>query len=449
MEKPGNQNEQIINSEQDISSSEDVSYYVTIAGNNGNIQSVTPVASKEDLATVERTLKSIQAIPVTPPKTRAPKTTPFPAITSNHATPLPGTESFLVITGSFGPNVIKQDSLWPEEKGFTLTTPTGELHIEGISNRENSSLQQYVASELGPEGLKELAGLIDIYIALTQGVDQEKNIEVTAKQVLQRMGKGKHADDNNEQNHLLNTTLYLSRTYVITRKARKTRFTPLLLLESITTDEYDTIWIKYHLGEEFFDAIFKLTSERKPFPLPTPRIIGYHSSKSQYELMLTFFLGNLLAQGEGKCSLYFVTLCIQSGLIPQEKLLPNYKNRMRDAQKLIAAIMQLEQDGFIQCMSHPDLDIVVAVNILLDSQDKDKKTLGRTERRLQTVIKTLKSFKPPELKAKRRSALQRLLNIETAREDFPQDNPELGQRLTFLAGEQFLSKQQEFLDTRK
>jgi hypothetical protein len=398
--------------------------------------------TSEDLSTVEETLKAIQAVPVTPPIRRAPRVAPFPAVTSSHSTPLPGTESFLVITGSFGLNVNKQLAGAPEGQGFDITTPTGRLRIEGNTNGENSSLQQYVTGELGPEGLKELAGLLDVYILLTQGQDQTKNVEVTAKQVLQRMGKRDHADDRELQTHLLSTALYLSRTFVIGRTSRKTRISPLLLLESVTTDEFGTIWLKYHLGEEFFSALFG--PKPQLYPLPTPRVIGYHGNKSHYELMLTFFLGNLLARREGRCSLYFVTLCVQSGLITPDKLQPGQKNRMRDALQVVTAITQLESDAFLRCEPHPDLDMI---NLL---ETRGNCCLSEyTKERLQVLLARLRGFTSAELKAKRRIALQRLLNMEASREEDPQEHAEFCTRLTIVAGEQFLAKQQAHLVSRK
>ncbi len=438
------ENKQLIVPQQEQTEDGDA-LYVAIVGNTGEVRAVTPI-NPDDLPTVEETLKTLRSVTVTAPTRRAPRVAPFPAITSKHTTPLPGTDSFLVITGSFGPNVYKQPSLWPEGQGFDITTPTGTLRIEGNTIGENTSLQHYVAGELGPDGLKELAGLLDVYIVLTQGQDQAKNVEVTAKQVLQRMDKGSHADDRDEQTHLLNTTLYLSRTFVIGRTSKKTRISPLLILESVTTDEYGTIWLKYHLGEEFFEAIFGPKS--KLYPLPTPRIIGYHGAKSQHELLLTFFLGNLLAQKDGQCSLYFITLCLQSGLIALEKLLPGQKNRMRDAQQVIAAIAQLESDGFIRCEPHPDVDLVLAVNVVLDVSEHES-FAKHTRQRLEPFLLQLKGFKPAELKAKRRIALQRLLNIDASREEEQRENPEYCTRLTIVAGDQFLLKQHDHLLPKK
>src|SRR5712692_6018902 len=172
------------------------SMYVAVIGNDGTVLDATPI-TPEALTAVQETLRNLQAVSIK--AKRAKRVTPFPEVTSQHTTPFPGTDSFLVLTGSFGPNVAKQPTLWSEGQGFDLTTPSGKLRVQGQTIGENTSLQHYVTSQIGPEGLKELAGLLDVYNLLTQGQDQMQNVEVTAKQVLQRIGKGDHADDDDEQ----------------------------------------------------------------------------------------------------------------------------------------------------------------------------------------------------------------------------------------------------------
>lgn len=420
--------------EQTGQESGDGSMYVALIGGDGAVKDMAPI-SPEDLPSVQATLKNLQAVTTRRRARRAPA---FPAITSQHSTPAPATHSFLVLTGSFGPGVAKQPTLWTEGQGFDLATPSGTLRVEGLTIGENTSLQHYVASELGPEGIKELAGLLDIYYLLAQGLDQGENVEVTVKQVLQRIGKGDHADDDDEQAHLLNTALYLARTYVVSISSKQTRITPLIVLESVTTDQYNTIRLKYHLGEETFTSIYGPSPAL--FPLPTPRLLGYHGAKSPHEIMLYTYLGNSLAIREA-FSVYFVTLCVHSGLIRREKLLPGQKNRMRDAQQVIDALVQLERDDYIRCEGHPDLDMVLAVNVLLN--DGYKETLGTyTLARLQETLDSLRGCGREELTLKRRTALQRLLDVENSREDKPRENKLFCTRITFSPGEQFLSKQQ-------
>jgi hypothetical protein len=91
--------------------------------------------------------------------------------------------------------------------------------------------------------------------------------------------------------------------------------------------------------------------------------------------------------------------------------------------------------------------MVLAVDFLLENPGRQ--TLAEhTKERLQPLLTTFHGFKPAELKAKRRAVLQRLLNIDASREEDPQENPEFCTRLTIVAGEQFLAKQQQ-LSTRK
>ncbi|GCE50194.1 hypothetical protein EI42_05411 [Thermosporothrix hazakensis] len=433
------ENEEPISSQDEMD--DENSMYLALINHKGDIRNVTPI-SPGTLSTVQETLRHLKAVPVTPAK-RARRVPPFPSVTSKHTTPLPGTEPFLMITTSFGPSVTKQPTLWNEGEGFDLLTPTGKLRIEGNTVGENISLQHYVASELGPEGLKELVGLIDVYLSLTQGQDQTQNVEVTAKQVLQRIGKGRHADDDDEQAHLLNTALYLARTFVIGRTSAQTRISPLLILESATADEFGTVRLRYHLGVEFYDAL----CGPKPslYPLPTPRVIGYHGAKSHHELMLTFFLGNRLAQGS--YSLYFTTLCLHSGLLSHDKLLSSNKNRMRDAQQVIFAIMQLERDGFLICEPHPDVDLILAVNILLGTAKVGDLAPARQEQ-LQGQLSALQGYTKTEQKTRRRKALQRLLNVDASREELRRENPEFCTRLVFHPGPQFLAKQKEILENQ-
>jgi hypothetical protein len=421
----------------DTNSGGDGAMFVALIGEDGQVRDVAPIPP-EALSGLQETLKTLKAVP----KSRRARRTPaFPAITSQHSTPMPGTSSFLVLTGSFSPSVAKQPMLWSEGEGFDLATPTGTLRVQGLTIGENASLQQYVEEELGPERIKELAGLLDVYFLLTHGQEQSENVEVTVKQILQRIGKGDHADDNDEQAHLLNTALYLARTYVVSISSKQTRISPLIVLESVTTDQYGTIHLRYHLGEETFESIYG----PKPniFPLPTPRILGYHGARSPHEIMLYTFLGNRLAQGEG-ISLYFVTLCIQSGLLRPEKLQPGQKNRMRDAQQMIEGLVQLERDAFIQCDLHPDFHTVVAVNALLEPDYLDTLAEG-TKERLKETLRSLGGYQREDLLAKRRAALQRLLDTEHSREDRQKENTVFCTRLTIHPGSQFLTKQQLFL----
>lgn len=394
----------------------------------------------ESLTAVQKTLSSIQAVPV---KKRASRTPAFPEVTSSHTTPLPATESFLVLSGTFGVNVSIQASLL--DGGFDVTTPVGKIRVQGQTSGENTSLQNYVTSELGPEGFKETAGLLDIYNTLTGGQSQTQNVEVTAKQVLQRMGKGNHADDNDLQAHLMSTLLYLARTLVVNISPKQARISPLLVLESVVTDEFGNVHLKYHLGEETFESLYGLRPQL--YPLSTTRLVGLHGEHSRYEILLTQYLGNRLANQE-TLSLYFTTLCLYSGVLSLERLLPAQKNRMRDAQQVLSALIQLEQNGYIRCASHPDLDTVIVTNVLLDTMKREQ-LAATTLERMEEVFRVHHSYKKEELRRKRTRALQRLLNIDASQEDRVKENPEFITRLTFFPGEQFLANRQALLDKQK
>lgn len=392
------------------------------------------------LMALQETLGNIQAVPV---RKRASRTPAFPEVTSSHATPLPATESFLVLSGTFGVNVSIQASLL--DGGFDVTTPVGKIRVQGQTSGENISLQNYVTSELGPEGFKETAGLLDIYDTLTGGQSQTQNVEVTAKQVLQRMGKGNHANDNDLQAHLVSTLLYLARTLVVNISPKRARISPLLVLESVVTDEFQNVHLKYHLGEETFESLYG--PKPQLYPLSTTRLVGLHGEHSRYEILLTQYLGNRLANQEA-LSLYFTTLCLYSGALSLERLLPAQKNRMRDAQQVISALMQLEQNSYIRCAPHPDLDTIVVTNVLLDSMKREQLAVSTLER-MEEVFRVLYSYKKEELRRKRTRALQRLLNIDASQEDRMKENPEFITRLTFFPGEQFLVNRQALLDKQK
>lgn len=399
------------------------------------------LASSDSLAAVQKTLENIQAVSIK--KQRATRIPAFPAVTSSHATPLPATETFLVLSGSFGANVAIQQSLL--DGSFDVTIPVGKIRVEGQTRGENTSLLNYVTSELGPEGFKETVGLLDIYNTLTGGQNQTQNVEVTAKQILQRMGKGNHADDNDLQTHLVNTLLYLARTLVINISPKRARVSPLLVLESVVTDEFENVHLKYHLGEETFDSLYG--SRPQLYPLSTTRLVGLHGEHSRYEILLTQYLGNRLAS-QDTLSLYFTTLCLYSGVLTLERLLPAQKNRMRDAQQVISALVQLEQNGYIRCSSHADLDTVVIANVLLGNTKREQLATTMMER-LEEGFRVNQLHKKDELRRKRTRALQRLLNLDASQEDRAKENPEFITRLTILPGEQFLSNRQTLLDKQK
>jgi hypothetical protein len=372
------------------------------------------------------------------------RATRLPAVIPGRQTRLPGTASFEVITSSFGASIDKQPSLWSEEDSFELITPQGLLRIKGSTHKEHTTLQQYVAHDLAPDGLKILAGFLEVYDLLTQGRDQKQDVQVTARQVLQRIGRGAHADDRDEQMLVLQTALYLARSAAVVTlvQSQSKRYTPLLMLESWTIPEIGdgSIALEYHLGQEFFEALYGKKPQR--YTIPTAHVMGYHGVKSQQELLLTFYLGNRLAQGKGTRSLYFVTLCVQSALYSVAELQPGEagKNRTRNAQQVIYALERLEQDGLIVRDAHEDVDLVLAATCCLEPT-KERLLAASTRTRLKGLLRSLKDEAEKSLVGKRREALQRLLNVAMSREDLPEDLPGYCTRLTFHAGPLLVEKQ--------
>ncbi len=372
------------------------------------------------------------------------RATRLPAVIPGRQTRLPGTASFEVITSSFGASIDKQPSLWSEEGSFELITPQGLLRIKGSTRNEHTTLQDYVAHDLAPDGLKLLAGFLEVYDLLTQGHSQKQDVQVTARQVLQRIGRGAHADDRDEQMLVLQTALYLARSAAVVTlvPSHSKRYTPLLVLESWTIPEVGdgSITLEYHLGQEFYEALYGKKPQR--YAIPTARIMGYHGIKSQHELLLTFYLGNRLVQGKGTCALYFVTLCVQSALYSVAELQTGEagKNRTRNAQQAIYALERLEQDGLIVRDPHEDIDLVLAVNCCME-QTKERLLAPSTRGRLKGLIRSLRGEGDKILAGKRREALQRLLNVEISQEEIPEDLPGYCTRLTLHAGPLLVEKQ--------
>jgi hypothetical protein len=370
---------------------------------------------------------------------RVRKPLPLPSVRKNHSTPLPSTPSFLVLSSSFGPTVAKQPSLWHQGAGFDLITSAGIIRVAGMTESENVSLQHYVIHELGTEGLKGLVAAIDTYRLLATGCDQLQNIDVTLKQLLQRIGSGAHAEDLDQQTQLLNTLLYLSRASVVDIPSKQVA-SPLLVLEKIMKEAKGRTWLSYRLGTDTFDAIY--SPQHLWFPLPTDRVFEYHSSRDYYILQLTFFLGNRLAQGSYSC--YFTALCMNGSLLSREQLLPPAKNRTRSALRIVSALLQLERDEFICLDPHPDLDVIFAANYHEESSEyRAVYYRSFTLQRLEQHILALRGKSRTELRTVRRQALQRLLNVEASREDWAELFPEWDTSITFHPGPQYLERQRK------
>ena len=374
------------------------------------------------------------------------KVVPIPPVKQDHITPLPGTPSFLVLTSSFCGSVKRLPSCQEESAGFDLTTPLGRLRVEGNNEHENFFLRHYLVNGLGSEGLKDLVALIDVYRMLSFNHAQAQNIEISTKQLLQRLGKGQHAADRGEQLRLISTALYLSRATVTHISSQPVQIPPVLVLEGIQTDNRGNIWLSYHLSEEIFNAIYEHKSPL--YVVPASRIVEYHSVRDYRVLLLTFFLGNRLVQGS--CSCYFATLGIQSGLLSYGRIIPGEKNRLRDVQQIIFALLQLEAEEFIRLDSHPELDLVLAIIYLEEASERKEKLFSDlTLQRLEPQILALQGLSRFQLRTQRRKAIKHLLQVDPIYENREEEFPEWGSRITIHSGAQFEKNHRHFVEKLK
>lgn len=361
-----------------------------------------------------------------PPKKRGRRAL-LPELTSSHQTQLPNTPSFEALRQSFGPGVGMQLSLWDHTRKpkFELAMPSGaSLTIVGNTTYESITLHRYVTSELGPEGLKHLLVLLDVYYLKTGGKDRKTDAVVSIRQLLFRLGKGKKADEREEQQKLMKTILYLARTFVPSGTKSGSRgksLSPLLVLErlDLEPDEEGKFQIpseiEYHLGQHFFETLFG--KQPQYFSVPTMQLLSYHAICEQQELLLAFYLSSQLAWSGGKSSLHFVTLLVQSALqSPQD--IRQGTNRTRDAQRVLYALERLEQDGIIVRAPHDDVDLVLAVDLSLHPSSA-KKLAQATETRLGDLLASFRGLTAEALRAKRRRALQRLLSGDAHEEEPP------------------------------
>ena len=403
------------------------SFLLGIFTKDGQLLSQTEVASEQ----LPALLAATEGYTTGKSTLSKPKKERLPALTSGHRTKLPSTPSFDAIRQSFGPGVGVQMSLWDHtsETRFELTTPNGaSLVIAGNSPSESIALYHYVTSDVGPEGLKHLLVLLDTYYLKTGGKDRKADASISVRHLLVRLGKGKKADDKDEQQKLMKTILYLARTLVSSDTKRKA--SPLLIIEGLTPDEQGNFLIpseiEYHLGQHFFETLFG--KQPQYFSVPTAQLLSYHATREQQELLLAFYLSNQLTLQGGQCSLDFVTLLLQSAL-QSSKDIQQGTNRTRDAQRVLYALERLEQHGLIVRAPHEDVDTVLAIDLFTGTEKElAKKVSDTTKKRLQKLLSTLKESSPQMLNTRRRRALQRLLEMEPA---IPEEQ---ALPLTFTAG---------------
>jgi hypothetical protein len=351
----------------------------------------------------------------------------LPELTPTHHTQLPNTPSFDALRQSFGPGVGMQLSLWDHtrEPKFELAMPSGaSLTIAGNNTYESMALHRYVTSELGPEGLKHLLVLLDVYYLKTGGKDRKTDAVVSIRQLLLRLGKGKKADEREEQQKFMKTILYLARTFVSSGTksgSRSKSISPLLVLErlDLEPDEEGKFQIpceiEYHLGQHFFETLFG--KQPQYFSVPTMRLLSYHAVCEQQELLLAFYLSSQLTWSGGECSLHFVTLLLQSALQSAEGIRQGI-NRTREAQRVLYALERLEQDGIIVRAPHDEVDMVLAIDLYNDPTIA-KKLAQATQTRLGDLLPSFKGWTAEVLRAKRRKALQRLLSEDAPYEEHP------------------------------
>ncbi|HEU5379684.1 MAG TPA: hypothetical protein VFV38_30030, partial [Ktedonobacteraceae bacterium] len=362
----------------------------------------------------------------------------LPALTSQQRTRVPQGTHFQGLAQSFGPGMATHWSQWRHGAPghMEVITPNlSKLRVEGTGHAETAALQRYVTELLGPEGVKHLLGILELYYTQTGGADQHVNAEISLRQLLLRIGKGSHADDHIEQEKLAHTFLFLARTWITSdaddratarpkslapgsprrRKPRRLSYSPLIVLERMEIaagpegDFTVPEKVKFHLGEEFFGALFG--KRQQYFTVPTMLLLKYHPVKEQQELLLALYLSNFISLNGGEYWVTFPTLLLQSALEEREDL-DHGQNRTRDAARAIYAIEHLEQEGLIIRHPHPDVDTILIADVVLGattdpSQAISAATLDRINH--DPYLRLLKEKEPNELRIRRRQALQRLL----------------------------------------
>ncbi|MFL5587649.1 MAG: hypothetical protein ACJ8DI_08340 [Ktedonobacteraceae bacterium] len=391
---------------------------------------------------------------------RATKASPrqgLPELTSAHRTRIPTLASFHSLTQSFGPAIRHAD--WNQERAGTLEllTPSGSiLRVIGTNATENIMLHHYVTDMLGPEGLKHLLILLDAYYVQTGGLEHKVDARVSLRQLLLRLGKGSKADELGEQSKLMHTILYLASTYIREQpgarqasstgkskppplaRQRKSRraaknYSPLLVIERLKAGLDGTITIpeevEYHLGYEFFEALFG--TKQQFFLVPTAQLLRYHADRQHHELLLAFYLSNALIAWVGPFSIPFPVLLQQSALHSQQDL-DHGHDRLRDASRVLRAIEQLERDELIVRSPHTQIDTALAAELVQTERRRDEKRKAGGEaakkkrrdpqdlteddlaeatfERMETTLLYLQRLPDDQLRQKHRVALQQLLD---------------------------------------
>ena len=310
----------------------------------------------------------------------------LPTPTTADRTRLPLNNAFIGLAQSFGPGV--RPSAWTRVRrnsALYLETLNGShLRVEGESDWERPALENYVEGMLGPEGLKHLLVLLDVYYLQTAGRDHEAPASVRLKHLLLRLNKGKKADMAAERSKLMHTILYLARTSITAHEytdeadarhqsfvkqkelPQKTKhYSPLLLVDPPKSGLDGHIKIplevEYHLSKEFFEALFGV--RKQYLVVPTAQLLEYHAVREQQELLLAFYLSNRLALARGHYSVPFTSLLLQSALQTQDAMRQGH-DRTRDVKRILLALERLEQDGLIKRAGHEHIDMVLLIELL-------------------------------------------------------------------------------------
>jgi hypothetical protein len=362
----------------------------------------------------------------------------LPELRSNFRTKVPSTNSFRALTQSFGPGV--QATLWSVVPGgaLELITPNNShLRVEASTSNESVVLHRYVMEQLGPEGLKHMLALLDAYHLQTGGQAAKEDARVSLRQLLIRMGKGKHADEPGEQAKLRDTILYLASTWITSDESRylnaprvpppplaqqrrkrnmqRKEFSPLLVIERMRTGDDGTIQIPseivFHLGGEFYETLFGENAQY--FLVPTAKLLDYHAVREQQELILAMYLSNHITISGGRFHVSFPVLLLQSALQSKQDLQQG-ENRTRDAVRVLFALEHLERDGFILRNAHPEVDTVLIAELVLAAQaGQEEKVIEQLAPHTQARMRDSSQYHARDtlnFKRLRREALQDLLD---------------------------------------
>ena len=379
---------------------------------------------------------------------------PVPGITSGDHTKMPGGNAFRGLQQSFGPGL--QQSLWNTESSteMQLITPNNSLlSVRGENDQERRALYQYIGDEIGVEGLKHMVVLLHAYHAQTGGRERKSDAIVTPRQLLDLLGyNASKVDDKDEQRKIVQTILYLSRTWITSqetsyeraagrgrRQKKNVEYTPLIVLEALKPSKDGGLeiprTIEFHLGKEFYDMLF---GERMQYyMLPTAQIIAYHGKNQQQEICLAFYLSNYITFNAGRYSVHFPMMTEGAGIRLSEDINKG-DHRTRDALRVLQALEQLQKDGWFTRDAHEHIDMALAADFYLAGQGaREADYSPETLKRIKQTYAYLRALTPLELRRKRRENLQHLLGTFT-------DNA-----VTFKAGSLLREQSEKLQDARK